>query len=62
MAKKKENGLVEVVFTHSPGKYDLAYFKGDTAEIEAELAALLIEDGLAILKDAEAATEEQEEA
>jgi hypothetical protein len=62
MSKKKANGLVEVVFTQSPGKYDLAYFKGDTAEVEAELAAVLIEDGLAILKDAEAATEEQEEA
>jgi hypothetical protein len=52
MSKKKTTKLL---FVQSPGKYDLAYFKGDKAAIDSELAAILIEDGLAILDEAPAA-------
>jgi len=58
MANKK---TVKLLFVQSPGKYNLAYFKGDKAAIEADLATILIEDGLAILDEAQAAKEAQEE-
>ena len=51
MSKKK---TVKLLFVQSPGKYNLAYFKGDKAVIEQELAEILIEDGLAILDAAPA--------
>jgi hypothetical protein len=54
MSKKKKE-TAALLFVQSPGKYNLAYFKGDKAEIELELALILIEDGLAILDEAPAA-------
>jgi hypothetical protein len=51
MAKKKTEGLVAVIFTKSPGCYNLAYFVGDKAELEQEQAKLLIDEGFAILDE-----------
>lgn len=47
MAKAKTK---KIIFTVSPGKYGLAYFVGDHAELDADLADVLIDEGFAILE------------
>jgi hypothetical protein len=38
----------KILFVLSPGKYNLAYFVGDEAEIDSKLADVLLEEGFAI--------------
>jgi hypothetical protein len=45
MAKSKTR---KIIFTLSPGKYGLAYFVGDHAELPTELANVLVDEGFAI--------------